>query len=274
MVLCEWPLGNGLAEAEELAALARSQGVRTVIGLQARSAPAVRYLRDLVADGYVGEVLSTTIIASGGGWGPEVPTRGRYLLDAANGATLLTIPVGHTLDGVASVLGEFGELDAVVATRRTTVRDVETGGELRMTAPDQVAVAGRLTSAAVAAIHYRGGHSRGVNFHWEINGTEGDLVVSAPSGLLQMSPVQIRGGQGGDGELSVLEVPRSYHRVAGLAGQPDAPGYAVAHAYAQLLDDIDSGASTLPDFDHAVWRHRTIDKIDRAATSGRRQTVS
>ncbi len=28
MVLCEWPPGNGLAEAEELAALARSRGVR------------------------------------------------------------------------------------------------------------------------------------------------------------------------------------------------------------------------------------------------------
>jgi predicted dehydrogenase len=275
MVLCEWPLGNGLAEAEELAALARSRGIRAVVGLQARSAPAVRYLRDLVAAGYVGDVLSTTIIASGGAWGPEVPTpAARYLIDAANGATMLTINGGHILDAVASVLGEFGELDAVVATRRNTVRDVETGAELRMTAPDQVAVAGRLASGAVAAIHFRGGRSRGINFHWEINGTEGDLVVSAPSGLMQLIPVEIRGGHGGDGELSVLEVPRSYHRVAGLADQQDAPGYAVAHAYAQLLDDINSGTSTLPDFDHAVRRHRTIDTIDRAATSGHRQTIS
>lgn len=36
-------------EAEELAALARSQGVRTVVGLQARSAPAVRYLRSVTS---------------------------------------------------------------------------------------------------------------------------------------------------------------------------------------------------------------------------------
>ena len=45
------------------------------------------------------------------------------------------------------------------------------------------------------------------------------------------SPVEIRGGHGGDGELSVLEVPSSYHRATGLAGQRDAAGYAVAHAY-------------------------------------------
>ena len=47
-VYCEWPLGNGLKEAETLAALAKKQGVVAVAGLQARSAPAVAYVRDLV----------------------------------------------------------------------------------------------------------------------------------------------------------------------------------------------------------------------------------
>ena len=37
-VYCEWPLGNGLNEAETLAALAAGRGVRTVVGLQARQA--------------------------------------------------------------------------------------------------------------------------------------------------------------------------------------------------------------------------------------------
>src|SRR4051794_70294 len=68
-VYCEWPLGNGLKEAEALAALAQEQGVLAVAGLQARSAPPVAYVRDLVEQGYVGEVLSTTLIGSGMGWG-------------------------------------------------------------------------------------------------------------------------------------------------------------------------------------------------------------
>src|SRR3977135_2570035 len=38
-VYCEWPLGNGLNEAEALAALAKKKGVLAVAGLQARSAP-------------------------------------------------------------------------------------------------------------------------------------------------------------------------------------------------------------------------------------------
>jgi len=47
-VYCEWPLGNGLREAETLAALAAKQGVLAVAGLQARSAPPVAYVRDLI----------------------------------------------------------------------------------------------------------------------------------------------------------------------------------------------------------------------------------
>src|SRR5438093_1538789 len=35
-VYCEWPLGNGLKEAETLAVLATKQGVLAVAGLQAR----------------------------------------------------------------------------------------------------------------------------------------------------------------------------------------------------------------------------------------------
>src|SRR2546430_17709624 len=69
-VYCEWPLGNGLEEAERLAALAEKKGVLAVVGLQARSAPSVAYVHDLIKQGYVGDVLSTTVIGSGMGWGP------------------------------------------------------------------------------------------------------------------------------------------------------------------------------------------------------------
>src|SRR5437773_9599175 len=56
-VYCEWPLGNGLKEAEILAALAKKKGVLAVAGLQARSAPSVAYAHDLIKQGYVGEVI-------------------------------------------------------------------------------------------------------------------------------------------------------------------------------------------------------------------------
>src|SRR5438067_11439390 len=47
-VFCEWPLGANLAEAEEMAGLARQRSRKTMVGLQARSDPATLYARDLL----------------------------------------------------------------------------------------------------------------------------------------------------------------------------------------------------------------------------------
>src|SRR5690606_39363810 len=40
---CEWPLGNGLAEAQELADLAETKGDVAAIGTQVRVAPEIEY---------------------------------------------------------------------------------------------------------------------------------------------------------------------------------------------------------------------------------------
>src|SRR5207249_1158616 len=119
-VYCEWPLGNGLQEAETLASLAKAKGALAVAGLQARSAPSVAYVRDLTRQGYVGEVLSTTLIGSAMGWGPTVEPFNAYLNDKNNGATMLSIALGHAVDALCHCLGEIRELSATMAVRRRT----------------------------------------------------------------------------------------------------------------------------------------------------------
>ncbi len=94
-VYCEWPLGRDHDDARAMAALAAKQGAPTVIGLQARQARAIEFVLELLRDGYVGEVLSTTMM------GLSVPGNvvgqpNAYMLDKTNGANLLTI--GHSLD--------------------------------------------------------------------------------------------------------------------------------------------------------------------------------
>src|SRR5437764_8119763 len=135
-VYCEWPLGNGLREAEILAALAKKQGVLAVTGLQARSAPAIAYVRDLIKQGYVGEVLSTTLIGSGMGWGPTVEPYNIYLNDKKNGATLLSIALGHAADALCHCLGEVRELSATMTTRRESFTVTGTGQSRPMAAED------------------------------------------------------------------------------------------------------------------------------------------
>ncbi|WP_030686607.1 Gfo/Idh/MocA family protein [Streptomyces sp. NRRL B-1347] len=269
-VLSEWPLGNGLAEAEELAAAAAAAGVRTFAGLQARSAPAVRYVRDLVADGFAGEVLSTSLVASGRRWGATFEPGGRYLLDRDNGGTMLTIPFGHTVDALAMVLGEFTEVSATTATRRPVVREEGSGRTAAMTVHDQIAVSGRLTSGAVASLHFRGGLARATTFHWEINGTDGDLVVTGEHGHLQQARLTVRGARGAARGTRELPVPERYFAVAALDDVRDQVPYNVGAQYADVLRDLRDGTSTVPDFGHAVRRQRLLDGIERAAGAGSR----
>ncbi|CAL9335253.1 Gfo/Idh/MocA family protein [Streptomyces sp. enrichment culture] len=203
-------------------------------------------------------MLSTTVVGSGGAWGGTVRPDSHYVLDAANGATLLTVPFGHALDAVAYVLGEPERLRIRTAARRTSAVDAESGRSVPMTAPDQVVASGRLPGGAVATFHYRGGTARATNFRWESNGTEGDLLLTAPTGHPQLAPVTLEGGRGTSTGLAPLPVPDSYVRVPHLDPRTDAPAFAVAHAYRQLLDDLREGTAGVPDFAHGAARHRSI----------------
>jgi predicted dehydrogenase len=105
-----------------------------------------------------------------------------YLIDERNGATLLTIPFAHALDMQARLLGELEAPATTIATLRDTVLNTDTGEPVPMTAPDQIAVRGRLTGGAVASMHFRGGAPRTTPFTWEIDGTRGSLRLSAIDG--------------------------------------------------------------------------------------------
>ncbi|MDX6199740.1 MAG: hypothetical protein QOJ79_2891 [Actinomycetota bacterium] len=270
-VYCEWPLGKDLAEAETLAALARKQGVLAVVGLQARSAPPVAYVRDLISQGFVGEVLSTTLIGSGMGWGPTVEPFNAYLNDKKNGATMLSIAVGHAMDALCYCLGEIRELSATTTVRRRSFSTGETGQSLPMTTDDQVGVTGLLESGAALSVHYRGGYSRGTNFSWEINGIDGDLQVTSPGGQPQIFELTVRGGNGAQQALALLPVPARYQWSPPQAAGPSAN---VAQAYARFAGDYRDGTHLCPTFDDAVTRHHMLKAIETAATTGRGQTLS
>ena len=273
-VYCEWPLGSGLAEAEEMPR-SRRQREYCVVGTQARVAPEIAYLRVLIADGFVGDVLSTTLVArggalQGGGSIPDKKTFG-YLLDRCNGATLLTIPVGHTLAALRDVFGEIAKISSVLAVRRPTARVVDTGEILPVTAPDQVLVSAVFASGVPVSLHYRGGAARdGDGLFWEIHGTEGDIRVSGESGHTQMVQLSLKGARGAEKTFRPLEVPASYR-----AGWPEdvEPGN-VARLYARMARDLRDGTRTAPSFKDAVAVHRIIAAIENAAESGSRAVLT
>jgi len=268
-VFCEWPLAVSTEQAVAMRDLADAQGVRHMVGLQARGAPAINRMRELIEGGYVGEVLATTMRSSGGGLGRR-PSTLSWTLDNTLGGTGLTISGGHSLDLLRYCLGEFEQVSGTVARSIDSATLTDTGETVEVTAPDNVLVSGRLTSGAVASIHIKSVPAHGTGFHFEVHGTEGAIVATSDSGV-QGADVTLLGARNDEPTLAELPLESGDRWVP--AETPAGPPLNVAQLFRRLAERIRDGAPADPDFGNAVILHRLLDAIQSASDSGERQTL-
>ena len=269
-VYCEWPLGRDTDEAVGMLAAAERKGIRHAVGLQGQMSPAINYASDLIADGYVGQVLSATMIASAPNWGATIDRA--YQADRANGANLLTITGAHTIDALCFCLGEFRELAAFVVSQRDRIPLEATDEIVAKTSPDQLVVNGIIGDGVVASFQVRGGMKRGTEFLFEIHGEHGDLQLTATSrASMQRQELNLKGARGDSGALAELPIPGKYRWVPEWVS-PDSP-YNVAQLYVRLAECIRGSKPVSPGFDAAVTRHRLLDAIVRASETGMKQVA-
>ena len=267
-VFCEWPLGATVAEAEEMADFARKQGVTTAVGLQARSDPTIRYARDLIAQGYVGRVLSANLSVMT----QAVVTRGAgrsWQGVRANGANPLTIQGGHAIDAMCFLLGEVVELSARATTQITEWHDEDTGESIPVDALDNIAVTARLEGGAEVSIQVASVPSQPTGTRLEIYGDRGALFLTARSA--NIGPNELHGAQGSE-TLAELPTPDEYLLVP--EGTPAGPPRNVAQAYARMSYASEAGDPFDVDFDLAVTRHRLLAAIEQSAETGMKVTLS
>ena len=266
MIYCEWPLGNGTLEAEELAAMAAAKGLKTFVGLQAVSLPEITYLKAVIADGLIGEVLSSSILGSGGVWGAVVRDESYlYLNDPKNGATMMDIAFAHTLAGCMHVLGKFKSISSTLAHRRKEAILLTDQSIVPQLTIDQVVISGILNNDALVNVHYRAGMSAGINFHWEINGTKGDIVITGDLGQLQLTPVKVQLAKSGEA-LADLTIPAEYLS----EDYPAQPVRGLYAAYKAVLRDIQNQSNDVPDFNDGVNMHQLLDRIHESSLKGKR----
>lgn len=262
-VFCEWPLAVDHREAIEMTQAVGQ--LSTFVGLQGRSSPSFRWLADLVREGFVGEILSVTLNSSAREWGSPVSEGALYTLDRRSGAAMLGIAFGHAIDPVLMAVGEMQDVVATTATRHSRVPLAGTGDFVSMTAEDQIAISGSLANGAILSAHQRGGIAAGPSFWVRIDGTEGTLEATATNHP-HIVPTTVRGARGSQ-RMSPLPVPEGYDSFPGLS---QSPIHTLAHAYAGVREELLGGARTLPNFAHAVTRHRLLDAISDSAATGRR----
>ena len=266
-VFCEWPLGKDLAEAREMAGLAQQRSLKTIVGLQGRSDPAILYAHDLIQQGHIGEVLTASLNTVA----PAVLQRGPGRIwqgVRANGANVLTITGGHAIDSLCAVLGEFAEVSARVSTRIPEWRTMD-GKAVAVDSPDSINVIGRMTSGAEVSVSIAAVPSNPSGNRIEIYGREGAIVIRA-DGSFNIGPSQLLAGRGKE-PLAAMPIPAKY-RVTPESTPSGAP-YNVAQAFARAADSLRGGASFDVDFNLAVKRHMLIDAIERSASTGRSVTV-
>ncbi|MEA3155084.1 MAG: hypothetical protein QOK44_2673 [Betaproteobacteria bacterium] len=271
-VYCEWPLGANLKEAEELAALARKMKAHTMVGLQRRASPAYLRLRELVNEGYVGQVLSVNMSHMGSGVLTRTADR-TWQRDVTLGANTLTITFGHSIDALCMVVGEITEVAAVVSTQVPRWFETDTKKFVDVTSPDNIMMTGRLEGGAVVSANLGVHPYHGTGYRLEIYGTEGTLAMIGGGEAGQEVKRKIMGGRKDDKALQELPVPDRLKWVPKEV-QELGPSYDVGQMWVRFTEAIRTNARVEPDFDFAVRRHKLLDAIVRASETGQRQKVA
>ncbi|GAA2820781.1 Gfo/Idh/MocA family oxidoreductase [Saccharopolyspora taberi] len=273
-VYCEWPLALTTTEAEELARAAEAAGVHNVVGLQARQSPAFARARELIAEGHLGRVTSVNAYVSRSkGAAERIPGWSAYTYDVANGAGLLEVSGGHTLDLLEQLTGGIGELSATLSVQHPHHVVAETGEPIEATSPDHLVLNATTTSSAVMSAVVHDGATAQPETRIEVRGTRGDLALTSPGDesledtQLQVSELRLRERRE-PGQWRDLDVPNGLPTSLTAAAPRN-----VARLYAEIAEGIDSGTQTAPDFAAGVRLHRLLDAIRLSADSGMRQQV-
>ena len=266
-VYSEWPLTTSTAVSTELAALAEQAGVRHVVGLQRRLSPSYRYMSDLLADGYIGELRSLRMHVSVDAFGARRMGYLAYTVPPENFSDLLPIFGGHFLDILFRHFGFPRTLSALTANQIKQVTIVDTGATLPRTNPDQVLVTGTFANGAVLTVQLEAGKRNNAGVQIDLTGTEGDLRITNATSF-GPSVNLIEGARGDAQPLQALPVPAQYdwlpeHDLGGSVAE-------LAHLYAAYARDVRDGTQLAPTFADAVKMHAVIDAIIASDRSGSR----
>jgi predicted dehydrogenase len=104
-VYCEWPLTTTLEDTEDLLRRAQEAGIRHAVGLQRRMGPSARYVRDLLAQGYVGQIRSVRMHVSMNYFQSRRSTDLAWTIPPDNFSHILSIYGGHFMDMLFHVVG-------------------------------------------------------------------------------------------------------------------------------------------------------------------------
>lgn len=288
-VLCEKPLSNSVAEAEEMTAAAEraaADGIVAMVGFNYRRVPAIALARQLVADGRIGQVRHVRALYLQD-WivDPQFPLVWRLDKDKAGSGALGDIGA-HIIDLAQYVTGEL--ITGVSAQTETFVRerplpaesaglsaDSNGSGTGAVTVDDCAVFTARLAGGAMAtfeATRFATGRKNAMRL--EVNGSLGSIAFDFESmNELHFHDDTEPAATAGFRRILVTEPDHPYLSAWWPAGHGLGYEHAFTHQAFDLLNAIAVRGAVHPTFRDGLQVQRVLDAVERSAADGSRFTA-
>ena len=178
-VLCEKPMAMHAAEARAMLDQAEALGRVHMIGHELRFNPNRRKIRQLVAEGALGQIRHIHMVNITPAWGDLAsrPKDDWWSLESMGGGRL-GANGSHQIDLLRFWLGDVGAVSGTVRTMLPNRLDKATGEPWTATADDFVAFSAEMTSGAFASVVLSGVARHNMDNHVQIFGSEGTLLLA------------------------------------------------------------------------------------------------
>ncbi|HEY0718652.1 MAG TPA: Gfo/Idh/MocA family oxidoreductase [Streptosporangiaceae bacterium] len=273
-VLCEKPLANTLAEAEDMAAAAARaarNGVRAMVGFNYRRVPAIALARRLVGQGRIGPLrhVRASYLQD---WLTDaaVPLTWRLQAERAGSGALGDIGA-HAVDLAQYLAGEHltgvSGLTATFIPERPVAAGDGDGGTGPVTVDDAALFTGRLPSGAVAsfeATRVAAGRKNALSI--ELNGELGSLAFDLER-LNELTFYDRTEGESTAGfrRILVTEPGHPYLEAWWPPGHVLGWEHTFVHQARDLLTDIASDNDPEPSFADGLQVQRVLDAVASSA---------
>jgi predicted dehydrogenase len=264
-VLCEKPVHTDYRKTRQAAALAAERGLRTKVGFTFRYAPAVRYAKELIDSGFVGEPFIFNGFEQNSQWlDPATPLR---QFDAQADPAQIAV---SSIEGYGAPIIDImhwwvgAPLSSVVGTMRNFVPDRmirDTGRMTRANIDDGDMWIAEFSSGALASIqssYVTVGNYPGIEAR--IYGSAGAIIVRLVDefGLCQT----IKTARGDAVEFTDVEIPDRFFPPGGHSGEPWEYLF-YSSLVSDFIDEIcDPGRASQGDFAQGALVQETINAFE------------
>ncbi|WP_313366305.1 Gfo/Idh/MocA family oxidoreductase [Microbacterium sp.] len=282
-VLCEKPLANSVAEAEQMAdaaGRAAGSGIRSMVGFTYRRVPAATLMRDMIADGRIGRVRQVRA-AYRQDWlaDADAPMTWRLDKDRAGSGALGDIGA-HAIDMCQFVTGQSlrsvsGIIETLVGERPLLGESVGLGGTAgsgrgTVTVDDLALFSARLDSGALAsfeATRFATGRKNALEI--EVSGDRGALHWNLEDmNALNFYDATKDAGEQGFTRILVTEPQHPYLSGWWPAGHMLGYEHGFSHQVKDFVEAIVAGTQPAPSFDEGLHVQRVLDAVERSAAGG------